>query len=113
MMKTTIATLAGSALIALAGPAAADAPSPTTAPTATPAAAILVSLDEAGRPVAMCMMPGDTLELRAGIGAAIGAFAGLPIFIVGAVPGALIGAGSGALSWWIADQQRHRIPGPC
>lgn len=113
-MKITLAALAGSALIALgtAGPAAAEATPPVPA-SAAPSAAILISLDAAGHPVAMCIMPGDTLELRAGIGAAIGAFAGLPIFIVGAVPGALIGAGSGALSWWIADQQRHRIPGPC
>ncbi|MGW5440234.1 hypothetical protein [Nocardia asteroides] len=111
MIKSTIAALTGSALIALAGPAAAEPT--TTAPAPSPAATIFISLDEAGHPVAMCMMPGDTLELRAGIGAAIGAFAGLPIFIIGAFPGALIGAGSGALSWWIADQQRHRIPGPC
>ncbi|MEV0336130.1 hypothetical protein [Nocardia sp. NPDC050717] len=113
-MKTTIAAFAGSALIALgtAGPAAAEATPPIPA-SAAPPAAILISLDAAGHPVAMCMTPGDTLEVRAGIGAAIGAFAGLPVFIIGAVPGALIGAGSGALSWWIADQQRHRIPGPC
>ncbi|MGW5309843.1 hypothetical protein ACWEQ0_08195 [Nocardia thailandica] len=112
MIKFTIAALTGSALIALAGPAAAAEPSSAT-PAPAPAAAVLISLDQAGNPVAMCMMPGDTLELRAGIGAAIGAVAGLPIFVIGAVPGALIGAGSGALSWWIADQQRYRIPGPC
>ncbi|WP_043649687.1 hypothetical protein [Nocardia thailandica] len=113
MLKTTIATLTCSALIALGGPATTE-PTPTAeTPVASSAAAILISVDETGQPVSMCMMPGDTLELRAGIGAAIGAFAGLPIFIIGAVPGALIGAGFGALSWWIADQQRHRIPGPC
>ncbi|WP_146165195.1 MULTISPECIES: hypothetical protein [Nocardia] len=51
----------------------------------------------------LCLMPGDTMELRAGIGAIIGGLAGLPIFIVGAIPGAIIGAGMGALSWQIAN----------
>lgn len=110
-MKTLVTATLGALLIAGAAPAAAEAPSPRTEAAAP--AAIVVTVDAAGQPIAMCMMPGDTLELRAGIGAAIGAFAGLPIFIIGAIPGALIGAGFGALSWWIADQQRHRIPGPC
>lgn len=105
----------GVLMSAFAGRSAA-APVPEPAPVsaaAEPAGAILVSLDAAGEPIAMCLMPGDTMALRAGIGAAIGALAGLPIFIIGAIPAALIGAGFGALSWIIADHQRHLLPGPC
>ncbi|WP_157172031.1 hypothetical protein [Nocardia higoensis] len=118
-MKLLTTAVLATALIAGTSVATANAETPTAAistitteATAAPTA-ILVTVDATGQPIAMCMMPGDTLELRAGIGAAIGALAGLPIFIIGAIPAALVGAGFGALSWWIADQQRHRIPGPC
>ncbi|MFI6366748.1 hypothetical protein ACIBG0_28815 [Nocardia sp. NPDC050630] len=57
------------------------------------------------------MMPGDTIELRAGIGAVLGALAGLPIFIIGAIPGALIGAGFGALSHIIASWSMQQMGG--
>ncbi|MET9030664.1 hypothetical protein ABZW96_34340 [Nocardia sp. NPDC004168] len=111
IIATTL--IAGSSVAAAYAEAPAAAISTVTTEAAAAPAAILVTVDATGQPVSMCMMPWDTMELRAGIGAAIGALAGLPIFIIGAVPAALVGAGFGALSWWIADQQRHRIPGPC
>ncbi|MET7770477.1 hypothetical protein [Nocardia sp. NPDC005366] len=121
-MKLLTTAILATTLIAGTSAATANAEAPTaaistvttvTTEAAAAPAAILVTVDATGRPVSMCMMPGDTMELRAGIGAAIGALAGLPIFIIGAIPAALVGAGFGALSWLIADQQRHRIPGPC
>lgn len=59
--------------------------------------------------------PGDTVELRMGVGAGIGAvlggLAGLPFLVVGAIPGAIIGAGIGAgigyISHTIADAYSH------
>lgn len=56
------------------------------------------------------MMHGDTLETRAVIGAVLDGLARLPILVVGAAPGALMGAGFGALSWVIADQSLRQIP---
>ncbi|WP_157172361.1 hypothetical protein [Nocardia pneumoniae] len=56
-------------------------------------------------------MPGDTIELRALIGAVLGGLAGLPIFIIGAIPGALIGAGFGALSHVIASWSVQQMGG--
>ncbi|GGK53434.1 hypothetical protein [Nocardia camponoti] len=109
MIKTLVTAVLGSLLV-VAGAGTASAEQPTSAPSSQ---ALVVTVDAVGQPIAMCMMPGDTLELRAGIGAAFGGSAGLPIFIVGAIPGAIFGGAMGALSWWIADQQRHLIPGPC
>lgn len=115
--KRTLATLVGAALISVpvttvAGHASA-APEPVVAHAAEARqpTAILVTVDQHGRPINTCMMHGDTLETRAVIGAVLGGLAGLPIFVVGAIPGALVGAGFGALSWVIADQSLRQIPG--
>lgn len=70
------------------------------------------TLIEIAQPIELCMMPGDTIELRAGIGAVIGFLGGLPIFIIGSIPGALIGAGLGALSHVIASWSA-RVQGGC
>ncbi|MGQ4617551.1 hypothetical protein [Nocardia sp. R7R-8] len=67
-----------------------------------------------------CLPPGDTIELRTGvgaaIGAAIGALVGLPVFFIGAIPGAiivgLIGAAVGASSYAI-DSGRLEQQGLC
>lgn len=112
--QRTLATLIGTAAISasaagLAGRAVA-APEPEYQAAAAQPSAILVTVDQAGEFVNACMMQGDTIEVRAAIGAALGALAGLPIFIVGAIPGALVGAGFGALSWVIADQSLRQIP---
>ncbi|WP_037162417.1 hypothetical protein [Rhodococcoides fascians] len=96
-MKTIIAIIAalmlalGTASVATAEPATPSVGSSATTPVALP--------------------PGDTLEARTGIGAAIGVgfgiLAGLPFAIVGAIPGAIIGglagAAIGATSWNIAN----------
>lgn len=96
-MKTVIAIIAalmltlGTASIATAAPATPEAGSSATTPAALP--------------------PGDTPELRTGIGAGIGVIlgglAGAPFFIIGAIPGAIIGGLAGAAignaSWNIAN----------
>ncbi|MGW4124156.1 hypothetical protein [Nocardia sp. NPDC004711] len=58
------------------------------------------------------LLPSNTIELRAGIGAVMGFFAGLPIFIVGSIPAAFAGAGTGALSPVIAKWSANQMPGP-
>lgn len=88
------------------------APAPAPSPIILVAATAPAELPPVGTQVELCLMPGDTMELRAAIGAVIGAIAGLPIFIVGAIPGALIGAGMGALSWQIASWSM-RTQGGC
>lgn len=115
--KRTLATLVGAALVsvpvtAMAGQATA-APEPVIAHAAEAMqpTAILVTVDQHGQPIDTCMMHGDTLEMWAVIGAVLGGLAGLPIFVVVAIPGALVGAGFGALSWVIADQSLRQIPG--
>ena len=97
-----------------ASSASAEAP---PAPVAAPVIVLAANEPAAvvppvGTPVELCLMNGDTMEVRAAIGAVIGAIAGLPIFIVGAIPGALIGAGIGALSWQIASWSM-RTQGGC
>ncbi|WP_433660510.1 hypothetical protein ACQPW1_47610 [Nocardia sp. CA-128927] len=109
---TALLTFAGAVLafaltVGLAAPASAE-PSAvvTTGTVATVPEPAPVTQAEPIR-----MPPGDTLELRAGVGAGIGVviggLAGLPFFGVGAIPGmiigGLLGAGIGALSWNIAN----------
>ncbi|MEU7769006.1 hypothetical protein AB0B25_28445 [Nocardia sp. NPDC049190] len=70
--------------------------------------------------IKVCLPPGDTIELRTGlgaaIGAAVGALIGLPVFFIGAIPGAiivgLIGAAIGASSYAI-DSGRLEQQGLC
>ncbi|MEV0249402.1 hypothetical protein AB0H76_22575 [Nocardia sp. NPDC050712] len=76
-------------IVGVGGIAAAEplpAPTPVTAPAA---------------PIAACMAPGDSIELRTGLGVVLGttlgAIAGLPIFLFGAIPGAVIGGLVGAM----------------
>ncbi|MBY8856054.1 hypothetical protein K7711_06155 [Nocardia sp. CA2R105] len=90
----------------------ASAETASTAPVAAPVMVLTAATPSAmvppvGTQVELCLMNGDTMEVRAAIGAVIGALAGLPIFIVGAIPGALVGAGLGALSWQIASWSAH------
>ncbi|WP_433713232.1 hypothetical protein ACQP2U_02740 [Nocardia sp. CA-084685] len=81
----------------------------TTQAVATPVDRTPTAVSEVVEEITM--PPGDTVELRTGAGAVVGAvlggLAGLPFFVVGAVPGALIGAALGALignvSWQIAN----------
>lgn len=95
----SIAAILAVTLIALFGATAASA-----APLNTPGSSQIETT-----PVAL--PPGDTIEVRSGIGAAagviLGGLAGLPFFVIGAVPGAIIGgllgAGIGAASWNIAN----------
>ncbi|UGT40856.1 hypothetical protein LTV02_33560 [Nocardia yamanashiensis] len=113
-MKRIVLALLGILVIgALVGAFGGQASATPVAAEPVAAAGIAVTVDESGTPIAMCMMPGDSIGLRAGIGAVIGFFAGLPIFVVGAIPGALIGAGFGALSWQIANWSANQMPGPC
>ncbi len=61
-----------------------------------------VNIHSGYQPVAM--PPGDTVELRTGVGVAIGGLAGLPFFVVGATPGAVI---SGSIRGETAPQDRY------
>ncbi|OZC50500.1 hypothetical protein CH289_15855 [Rhodococcus sp. RS1C4] len=98
-MKAVVAVIA--AVMLMFGGASVAAAEPLPAPAAGSSVQV--------NPVAL--PPGDTLEARAGIGAAIGVvlggLAGLPFAVVGAIPGAVIGglagAGIGAASWNIAN----------
>ena len=99
------------AFLGLAGTASAEAP-------AEPAIVAAAATEPAPQPITtaqpiLCLMPGDTMEVRAAIGAVIGGLAGLPIFIVGAIPGAIIGAGMGALSWQLANWSIQQQTGGC
>lgn len=116
-VSAAVIALAG-AIVALAMILGAAPASASVHPEQGPAAVAQLPMPEpVSAPVAvpaepMAMPPGDTLELRTGVGAVVGAviggLAGLPFFIVGAIPGAiiggLIGAGIGAAGWHIANQ---------
>lgn len=97
--------------VGLAGVAAAE-PAPAPAPVASAPAPEVVA------PIAACMPPGDTIELRTGVGAVlgttIGAIVGLPIFIVGAIPFAIIGGVLGAMIGSSTyAQDTWRVPQNC
>jgi hypothetical protein len=104
MFKISTRTVLGSVIAGLlivgSGGVAAAAPAPAPAPVA-PVQAPDVPGSGAMEPIAACMAPGDTIELRAGLGAAlgtaIGAITGLPIFFVGAIPFGIIGGVIGAM----------------
>ncbi|MFI2336799.1 hypothetical protein ACH474_25750 [Nocardia rhamnosiphila] len=86
--------IVGSVGVAAAEPAPAPAPvAPVQAPDAAGSGAVA--------PIAACMAPGDSIELRAGLGALLGtgsgAIAGLPLAIVGAIPLGIIGGVIGAM----------------
>jgi hypothetical protein len=111
MKKFVTATLTLVAAVLAFAIMAGFAPATAAPPAAEPVAATSESPASVGQIDPIRMPPGDTLELRtgvgAGIGAVIGALAGLPFFGIGAIPGAIIGgllgAGIGALSWNIAN----------
>ncbi|WP_280434616.1 hypothetical protein [Nocardia carnea] len=97
MLKISTRTVLGSAIAGLlivgSGGVAAAAPAPVQAPDAPGSGAVA--------PIAACMAPGDSIELRAGLGALLGtgsgAIAGLPVFFVGAIPFGIIGGVIGAM----------------
>ncbi|WP_306363396.1 hypothetical protein [Nocardia sp. CC227C] len=114
-MKRAALTLLGILVIGIlvAGFSGRAAAAPVSAGSVEAPAAIGVTIDETGEPVAMCMMPGDSIGTRAAIGAVIGFFLGLPVFIIGSIPIALAGAAFGALSYVLARWSADQIPGPC
>ncbi|MBP2188598.1 hypothetical protein ACWDYH_04930 [Nocardia goodfellowii] len=64
----------------------------------------------AATPVAACMAPGDSLELRGAIaavlGSTVGAILGVPVLLFGAIPGAIIGGVVGFMigsAWYAVD----------
>lgn len=116
MLKISTRTVLGSAIAGLlivgSGGVAAAEPAPAPAPVQAPD----VPGSGAVAPIAACMAPGDSIELRAGLGALLGtgsgAVAGLPLFFVGAIPlgviggviGAMVGSTTYAQDAWQAPQ---------
>ncbi|MEU1982054.1 hypothetical protein [Nocardia sp. NPDC019395] len=101
MLVTSTRTVLGSVIAGLliAGSGGVAAAEPASAPA--PAQAPDVPGSGAAAPIAACMAPGDTIELRTGLGALLGtgsgAIAGLPVFFVGAIPFGIIGGVIGAM----------------
>ncbi|MGV9924490.1 hypothetical protein [Nocardia rhamnosiphila] len=101
MLKISTRTMLGSVIavqlivgsVGVAAAAPAPAPAPVQAPDAPGSGAVA--------PIAACMAPGDSIELRAGLGALLGtgsgAIAGLPLAFVGAIPLGIIGGVIGAM----------------
>lgn len=112
LTRTVLGSVVAVLLIVGSGGVAAAEPAPAPAPVQAPD----VPGSAAASPIAACMAPGDTIELRTGLGAvlgtAVGAVAGLPIFIVGAIPlgivggviGAMVGSTTYAQDAWRAPQ---------
>lgn len=90
LTRTVLGSVIAPLLIVGSGGVAAAEPAPAPAPAPGAVA-----------PVAACMAPGDTIELRAGLGALLGtgsgAIAGLPVFFLGAIPFGIIGGVIGAM----------------
>ncbi|NKY35642.1 hypothetical protein HGA13_21580 [Nocardia speluncae] len=90
LTRTVLGSVIAPLLIVGSGGVAAAEPAPAPAPAPGAVA-----------PVAACMAPGDTIELRAGLGALLGtgsgAIAGLPVFFFGAIPFGIIGGVIGAM----------------
>ncbi|MFC9896891.1 hypothetical protein ACFVMC_24670 [Nocardia sp. NPDC127579] len=84
--------------VGFAGGATAE-PAPAPAPVAAAPTEVSPEVLEL---IAACMPPGDSLELRTGLGLVVGTtlgfIAGLPVFIFGSIPGAMIGAVIGAMA---------------
>lgn len=97
LTRTVLGSVVAPLLIVGSGGAAAAEPALAPAPVQAPDA--LGSGEVA--PIAACMAPGDSIELRAGLGALLGtgsgAIAGLPVFFVGAIPFGIIGGVIGAM----------------
>ncbi|WP_280397973.1 hypothetical protein [Nocardia carnea] len=97
LTRTVLGSVVAPLLIVGSGGVAAAGPAPAPAPVPAPAA----PGPEGAAPVAACMAPGDSIELRAGLGALLGtgsgAIAGIPVFFVGAIPFGIIGGVIGAM----------------
>ena len=97
LTRTVLGSVIAPLLIVGSGGVAAAEPAPAPAPVQTPDA----PGSGAVAPIAACMAPGDSIELRAGLGALLGtgsgAVAGLPVFFFGAIPFGIIGGVIGAM----------------